>query len=239
MEKINYLFSKEQYKIAQNTSGFNFSLDSLLLANFVTIKSKAKHILDIGTGNAPIPVLLTTRTKAKIYGIEIQTKSYNLAKKTIYINNLEKQIEIINDDVKKWSKDKQSDCYDTIVCNPPFFEVKKDSNLNKGLEKSLARHEMNLTLAEICGIAKKLLINGGNIALVYRPERLVELIMTMKNNNIEPKRLLFVYPKKDKNANTILIEGTKNGKKGLKILPPLFVHNKSGQYTEQLLKFLD
>ena len=234
MKVKNYLLGYKNMYIMQDTEMFNFSLDSVLLANFVTINKSDKSILDIGTGNAPIPLILTNRTNAKITGVEIQKESYELALESVEINKLENQIEIINDDINNFYKNCESDSFDIITCNPPFFKnvITNDSNY-----KLLARHEKTLNLEQILIIAKKLLKNNGVIALVNRPERMIDIITEMKNNNIEPKKIQLVYPFKGKNANILLIEGSKNGKPGLKILPPLFVHNNDGSYTEEIKKF--
>ena len=228
MKVKNYLLGYKNMYIMQDTEMFNFSLDSVLLANFVTINKSDKSILDIGTGNAPIPLILTNRTNAKITGVEIQKESYELALESVEINKLENQIEIINDDINNFYKNCESDSFDIITCNPPFFKnvITNDSNY-----KLLARHEKTLNLEQILIIAKKLLKNNGVIALVNRPERMIDIITEMKNNNIEPKKIQLVYPFKGKNANILLIEGSKNGKPGLKILPPLFAHNNDGSYT--------
>lgn len=234
MKVKNYLLGYKNMHIMQDTEMFNFSLDSVLLANFVTINKSDKSILDIGTGNAPIPLILTNRTNAKITGVEIQKESYELALESVEINKLENQIEIINDDINNFYKNCESDSFDIITCNPPFFKnvITNDSNY-----KLLARHEKTLNLEQILIIAKKLLKNNGVIALVNRPERMIDIITEMKNNNIEPKKIQLVYPFKGKNANILLIEGSKNGKPGLKILPPLFAHNNDGSYTEEIKKF--
>ncbi len=237
METINYLLGYEDLKIIQEEDKFCFSLDSVLLPNFVTINKSCSKILDIGCGNAPIPLILTKKTTAKITGIEIQKNIYDLAVKTVKLNNLEDQISIINDDVNNYYISEETDIYDVITCNPPYFKVCENSNFNNSDYKTLARHEKTLTLDQIFKISKKLLKNNGVVAIVNRPERFVEIIESMKSNNIEPKRVQFVYPKKDKEANILLIEGTKNGKPGLKILPPLYAHNESGEYTDEIKKY--
>lgn len=238
MEKINYLFGYDNLKIYQNDDMFKFSIDSILLPNFVTLLNKSKRILDIGTGNAVIPLILATKIECPIDGVEIQKKSFILAKKTVEINNLKEKINLINDDIKNYSKKIETDFYDTITCNPPFFKISDNSRKNKVEEKSLARHEINLNLDDIMKIAKKILKNNGNIAIVHRTERLIDIIDTMKKNNIEPKKIQFVYSNKSKPSNILLIEGTKNGKPGCKILPPLYIHNEDGSYTNQLYEYI-
>ena len=237
MDVINYLLGYENLKIYQNTEMFNFSLDSVLLANFVTINQNIKKILDIGCGNAVIPLILSTKTDALIDGIEIQEKSYELAIKSVELNKLQDKINIINDDIKKYYKNCETETYDVIVSNPPYFKVNENSNINDSEYKTIARHEVTLNVEELIVISKKLLKNKGKLAIVHRPERLIEIIDVMKKNNIEPKRICFIYPKKDKEANILLVEGVKNGLPGLKIMPPIYSHNEDGSYTEELQKY--
>ena len=100
MEKvINDLVGYENLKIVQINDYFNFSLDSVLLANFVNLNNKIKNIIDLGTGNAPIPLILSTKTNEKIIGIEIQKEIYDLAVESVKLNNLNNQIEILNIDI--------------------------------------------------------------------------------------------------------------------------------------------
>ena len=237
METINYLLGYENLKIYQNTEMFNFSLDSVLLPNFVTITKKTKRILDIGTGNAVIPMILTTKTDALIDAVEIQKDVYELGKKSIELNNLQDRINIINQDIKEYSKNMETDTYDVITCNPPFFKVTETSNLNMNDYKTIARHEVKLNLDEIMSIGRKLLKNNGNIAIVHRTDRLIDIITTMRKYNIEPKKIRFIYPKKNTESNIVLVEGTKNGKPGLKILSPLISHTNEDEYTDEIKQY--
>ena len=239
MEFVNYLLGYKNLKIVQNTDMFNFSLDSVLLPNFVTLNKNTAKILDIGCGNAPIPLILSTKTSAKIIGVEIQKDVYELALKTVKMNDLEKQIEIINDDINNIYNYFETESFDTVVCNPPYFKVATTPNLNTIEYKTIARHEIKLNLEQIINIAKKVLKNNGNIAMVHRPERLSDIITIMRKNNIEPKRIRFVYPKETKEANILLIEGVKNGRPGLKILPPLYSHCDNGEYSKQIKKYFE
>lgn len=236
MKVTNYLLGYKDMYIMQDTNMFNFSLDSVLLPNFVTVNKNIKQILDIGCGNAPIPLILSTRTDAKIIGVEIQKEAYDLAIESVKINHLEKQIDIINGDINEIYKKFMPGSFDLITCNPPFFKYKADSNINQSDFKTIARHEVKLNLSQIMLISKYLLNNNGLIGIVHRPERLIDVIIEMRKNNIEPKKVRFVYPHEDKEANILLIEGRKNGKPGLKILPPLYSHNKDGEYTEEIKK---
>ncbi len=234
MEVINDLLEYNNMKIIQDNETFNFSLDSVLLPNFVTINKNINNILDIGCGNAPIPLIISTKTDAKIIGVEIQSKIADMAMRSVEINNKQNQIKIINQDINDFYKYENTGKYDIITCNPPFFKNERKSHKNNSEYKTIARHEVKLNLEQIMQIGKKLLKNNGVIALVHRPERLVEILELMKQYNIEPKKLQFVYPKTNKEAKMILIEGRKNGKSGLKILPPIYVHTDNNDYTEQV-----
>jgi len=239
MKTTNYLLGYKDKKIIQDTEMFNFSLDSVLLPNFVSLNKNVNKILDIGTGNAPIPLILSTKTDASITGVEIQKEVFEMALESIKINNLESKIKIINDDIRKLYKEIETETFDVITCNPPYFKVNEESNFNDSDYKTIARHEITLNLDDIFKISKKLLKNKGIIALVHRPERIVEIIEKMKNNNIEPKKIQLVYPKKNKEANILLIEGMKNGNPGLKILPPIYSHNDDGSYTSEIKKYFE
>lgn len=231
----NLLNFKDAY-IYQDTEYFKMSLDSLLLSNFVTINLRDKKILDIATGNAPIPMLLTYRTKAEIYGVEIQTPVYNLGRISIKENNMDKQITLINDDAKNLVDRFESDTFDVITCNPPYFKTNNKEFENDNEIKSLARHEKTLVLEDIFVIAKKLLKNSGRLAMVHRTERFVEIIDMAKKYNFEPKRIRFIYPNNKKVSDLVLIECALNGKSGLKMEQPLFVYDDKGEYTEEVIK---
>ena len=137
---INDLVYFDNLKIVQNKKYFNFSLDSVLLPNFCVVNKGTKNILDLCTGNAPIPLILSTMTNANIKGVEIQKNIYDLAKESVKINNLDKKIEIINEDVCKIDKLFETDSFDLITCNPPYFKINEDSILNDNSVKSIARH---------------------------------------------------------------------------------------------------
>lgn len=238
MEVINDLLNYNGLKIVQNPKWFNFSIDSVLLANFVKI-GKSTKIIDFCTGNAPIPLFLSTKTQSKIVGVELQKKIYELAEKTIKLNKLEDRIEIINYDVKKLKDIYETDTFDLITCNPPYFKISDKKQINDAEEKAVARHELALTLDDIFKCAKKILKNNGKIALVHRTDRLIDIISTMRKNNIEPKRLQFVYPFKSSLSNLVLIEGAKNGRPGLKVDENIILHNQDGSYSDYVQKLFN
>ena len=233
---INDLVYFDNLKIVQNKNYFNFSLDSILLPNFAPITENTKLILDLCTGNAPVPLVLTTKTNAKIIGVELQKEVFELAKESVELNDLSEQIELINDNINNIVTKYETDTFDLITCNPPYFKHSEQSITNDNEIKSIARHEIHMELEDVFKISKKLLKNGGSICMVHRTDRLMEIIEKMKKNNIEPKRIQFIYPKINSESNLVLVDGRKNGKVGLKVLAPLYVHNEDGSYTDEVLK---
>lgn len=222
MKKIkNDLFDYEELSIIQNDTSFKFSLDSILLAEFVNILPTTKKIVDFCTGNAPIPMILSTKTNANIIGIEIQKDISDLAKLSIVENKL--SIEIINDNLNKALNYIEGSSVDIITCNPPYFKFNSSSLTNNERSKSIARHEIETNIDEIIDTAFDILKDHGSLYLVHRPERLVEIMEKLNSKSFEIKRLQFVYSKEGKDAIILLIKATKKGKKGLKVLPPVFI----------------
>ena len=185
MEVKHRLLNFSNKVIYQNDDWFLFSLDSLLLANFVTLRKSDKKILDLCTGNAPVAMFLAMKSKASIVGIELQKEIYDLGEKSVIENAMDKQITLINDDIRNISKYYETDSFDVITCNPPYFKVNDTKMINDNKIKSIARHEIMCNLDSILEISKKMLRTGGVIALVYPVSRLIEIIYKMKENNIK------------------------------------------------------
>lgn len=232
MEVTNYLLAHKNMKIIQRKDMFNFSLDTVLLANFCTINKDIKLIVDFGTNNAAIPLLLSRRTDKKIVGVELQEEAVVLAKKNILLNHLEEQVSIIHNDIYDYVKTATK--VQLVVCNPPFFKVDEDSNVNENEFLKIARHEIKIDLEGIIASAARILDNKGRFALVHRPDRMIEILNIMQKYDIEPKRIRFVYPKVNKDSHVLLIEGMYKGKKGIKIEPPLYGHNDDGSYSKEV-----
>ena len=230
----NSLLNYKNAYIFQDTEYFKMSLDSLLLSKFVTINLRDKKILDLATGNAPIPMLLTYRTKAKIYGVEIQKAMYNLGRISINENNMKYKISLINDYINNLVNVFEHDTFDIITCNPPYFKTNNVLFENNNKVKSMARHEKTLSLEDIFKVSKYLLKNNGKLAMVHRSERFMEILLLMKKYNFEPKKIRFVYPNKEKDSDLVLIECTLNGKSGVKIMKPLYVYDKKDVYSKEV-----
>ncbi len=239
MEVLNDLLGYENLKIYQNPDWFSFSLDSVLLPNFVTLRAKVENIIDLGTGNLLIPLFLSTRPKSPIVAVEIQEDVYQLAYKTLQYNHLENQITLLHMDIKDLPSYYSPDSFDVVVSNPPYFRYHSSSNINEDIHKTIARHEKMITLEELISVGSFLLKNKGVFAMVHRSERFLEICQLFEKYHITPKRVQFVYPKEGEGSNLVLIEGMKNGKSGLKVLPPFYVHYEDGSYRKEVLKLFE
>lgn len=239
MEEIHELLGYERIKIIQKDDILRFSLDSMLLADFVDTKN-SKEIIDLGCGNAPIPLFLTLKTDSKIIGIDIQEDVCDLATRSVKLNNLDNQIEIICNNIKDIYKVVGANRFDIVTTNPPYFKYRKSSIINKNDYLTIARHEVLITLEEIVSEAKKLLIDGGYFYMVHRADRLSDILLSLKNERFGVKRIRFVYTKSnDDNALLVLIGARKNKPSDVKVLKPLYIYNEDKTYTDEVKKIFN
>ena len=237
-ERLDYLLG-EPLRIIQSPSVFSFSLDAVLLSKFVYVPIQKGKLIDLCSGNGVIPLLLSTRTKGTIYGVEIQKRLYDMAKRSVEYNKLDNQIEMYHEDLNHILPILGHDKYDVVTCNPPYFITPLKETQNENEHFAIARHEIKCTLEDVIRVSSQLLKNGGKAAFVHRPGRLIDILTLMRKYRLEPKRLQFVYPKANKEANTILIEGIKGGNPDLKLLPPLIVYDENNEYTKELRAIID
>ncbi|MGL5268632.1 MAG: tRNA1(Val) (adenine(37)-N6)-methyltransferase [Spiroplasma sp.] len=230
----------QEVAIIQRKDMFTVSLDTILLVNFIRIKNQTKSLIDFGTNNAVIPILLAKKYPVKIIGIEIQKEAVELAKQNVELNNLEKQITIFHDDIKNYVKKYSSlkdRKVDVIVCNPPFFPLYQKTNLKLEPLKIPARHEIYINLETIIKSAAKLLKIKGKIFIVYTIERLDDLLLFLKQYQFAIKRMQIVYPRINKNANIVLIEAVYKTNIGMIVEPPLVCHNEDNSYHSKIAKW--
>ncbi|NGP45785.1 tRNA1(Val) (adenine(37)-N6)-methyltransferase [Bacillaceae bacterium SIJ1] len=230
-ERVDYLPGSE-LKIIQSPHFFNFSLDAVLLARFAYVPIQKGRLVDLCTGTGAVPLLLSERTKGDLTAVDIQEPLVEMAKRSVKLNHLDKRIDVIDADVKSITSRLGHGGFDIVTCNPPYFPVSAQANHNENDHLTIARHEVSCTLDDVTRAAAQLLRAGGKFAMVHRPERLVEILLSMKEMRLEPKRMQFVYPRMGKEANTLLIEGIKNGKPGLVTLPPLYIY-EGEEYTRE------
>ncbi len=236
MERIDDLQYKG-LKIIQNTDGFCFGVDSVLLTEFAKDMKKNKTIVDLGTGTGIIGILLSKKVEAsKVIGIEIQKDVAEMASRSVELNNLQNTMQILNEDVKNLSLEKNS--FDYVVTNPPYKKV-GTGIINKEDKQIISRHETTVNLDEWIKVASNLLKDNGAIYMVHRPERLNEIIENLRKYRLEPKRIRFVYPKISKDANLVLIKAVKYANSFLKVEKPLIIYNEDGSYTDEILKIYE
>lgn len=212
----------ENIKIYQLKECFRLTSDSLALVHFLKPNYKDKKILDIGTGLGGIALALSTKCDAHIIGVEVEKSVADVAYQSVCYNHLEKRIDIINQDIKDYARDAKPNTFDMIVSNPPYFFADK-GYLNQNCTVAKARHNMTLEIEDIVKIANKLLKDKGKLALVFTTDRLMELIELYHQYHFAIKRIQFIYGGHNKSAKTFLIEGTKNGKPGVRVDFPIIL----------------
>ena len=203
-------------KIYQDNQVFKFSLDSLLLAEFVSIEKSDKNLLDICSGNAPLPLIIGKNYDIKITGVEIDKEIYKLAEKSIKENHLT-NIKMLNCNALDLKNYFPGNNFDIITCNPPFFKVTETSLINEEPRKAIARHELTITLKDIFEIVKYLLKDNGSFYLVHRPERLEEILSLANINKLHVKEIILIYSNMKKEAIMVLLKMKKNARTGVKI----------------------
>lgn len=220
-------------KIIQKKEGFCFGVDAVLLSDFVEVK-KGTTVIDLGTGNGIIPILLAGKTKAKsIIGIEIQHALVEMAQRSILMNKLGDTVKVYQRDIKEALEQFSPASFDVVVSNPPYTKVISGIP-NEDPSVAIARHEICITLEELIDRAAMLLKPRGHFAMVHKPERLVDIIWRMRECGIEPKAIRFVHPSAQKKANIVLIKGTKGGRPQLTMYPPLYVFDENGDFSHEI-----
>ncbi|MDQ6595371.1 tRNA1(Val) (adenine(37)-N6)-methyltransferase [Bacillus salipaludis] len=232
-ERLDYLLA-EDLRIIQSPSVFAFSLDAVLLARFVYVPIQKGNLVDLCSGNGVIPLFLSVRTKGTITGVEIQERLYDMAVRSIEYNGLQDRLKMIHGDIKNMPKLLGHGNFDVVTCNPPYFVTPSTGEINLNEHLAIARHEIHCTLEDAISVSSQLVRQGGKVAFVHRPGRLLDIISLMRKYRLEPKRIQFVYPKIGKEANTLLVEAIKDGSPDLKILPPIIVYNEDNEYTPEI-----
>lgn len=227
-------------KLIQKPSDFCYGVDSVILSDFAArcCKRKPANIVDLGTGTGVIPLIMSHKTDAaEIIGVEIQEDSYKRAVRNAKLNHLEERVSFICSDVKDFPSwgEAYKGSIDMVVSNPPYF-ISGGGIKNHKAPKTIARHETTADLNDFMRCAAYLLKAGGEFFMVHRPSRLVDICSYARDNKLEPKEMCFVSPNKDAIPNIVLIHFVKHGGKELKFLPPLFVYDEQGNYTQQLLE---
>ncbi|HHW32239.1 MAG TPA: tRNA1(Val) (adenine(37)-N6)-methyltransferase [Clostridiaceae bacterium] len=220
-------------RIIQKREGFCFGIDAVLLANFADVRKKDK-VIDLGTGTGIIPILLSGKTQAaSITGIEIQPDMAEMASRSVRLNGLEERVSIICMDLRKSVEYFGASKFNVVISNPPYIN-QGCGLVNPSDTKAISRHEIMCSLEDIINTASRLLVPGGQFAMVHRPYRLVDIMYHMRNYSLEPKYLRFVHPSAGKKPNLLLIKGIKGGRPELKMMDPLYIYDENGKYTRDI-----
>ena len=231
-ERIDEL-QRNGYRIIQNEKKFCFGMDAVLLSGFARA-GKGERVLDLGTGTGIIPILMEAKTEGESFtGLEIQEEMAEMAARSVKLNGLEEKVSIIQGDLKEASKRFGKASFDVVTCNPPYM------NQNHGLKnpdepKAIARHELLCSFEDVAREAAALLKSGGRLYLVHRPHRLTEIFETLRAHKLEPKRMKFVHPFADTEANMVLIEAFRGGRPQMRVEAPVIVYEKPGVYTNEI-----
>ena len=223
------------FQIIQNPGRFCFGMDAVLLSGFSRAQEGDK-VLDLGTGTGIIPILMAAKTRAEHFtALEIQEESADMARRSVLLNGLESQIDIVQGDMKEAENFFKAASFDVVTCNPPYM-IGQHGIANPEEPKAIARHEICCTLEDVVRVTAKLLRPGGNFFMVHRPFRLAEIMTVLTKYKLEPKRMQLVHPYIDRDPNMVLIEANRGGKARMKIEPPLIIYESPGVYTEPVQK---
>jgi tRNA1Val (adenine37-N6)-methyltransferase len=228
-ETLDTLFGG-RLKILQKKRGYRFSIDALLLAHF-TEPNRKDRILDLGTGCGILPLLLVFQKKAnRVTGLEIQPSLADLARRNAALNQLSSRIQIWEGDLKTLEQKVKSGSFHLVLANPPYRKV-GSGRVNPQKEKAIARHEIKATLEDVLRAASYLLKDKGRLTMIYPASRAADLMRGLNQFNLEPKRLQFIHSNEKEEARLMLVEALKEGQVQVKILPPFFLYDSSGNYT--------
>ena len=208
-------------------------MDAVLLSGFASVKPGEKA-LDLGTGTGIIPILLEAKTEGSHFtGLEIQAEMAEMASRSVALNRLEEKVSIVQGDIKEVPTLFEKASFDVVTTNPPYMN---DSHglKNPDLPKAIARHEVLCNLEDVVRAAASVLRPGGRLYMVHRPRRLIEILMAMKSQKLEPKRMKFVHPFADKEANMVLIEAVRGGGALMTVEKPIIVYKEPGVYTDEI-----
>lgn len=231
-ERIDELH-RNGYRIIQKENGFCFGMDAVLLSGFADVRPGEKA-LDLGTGTGIIPILLEAKTKGEHFtGLEIQEEMADMASRSVELNGLKDRIDIIRGDIKEAGLIFGGASFDVVTTNPPYMNDCHGLK-NPDEAKAIARHEVLCTLDDVVREGTRVLKPGGRFYMVHRPRRLIEILQTMKQYGLEPKRMKFVHPYKDREANMVLVEAVRGGKALMKVEAPVIVFDENGEYSQEI-----
>ena len=237
---VNDLLHRTGLPIVQSDDSFRYTLDSLLLAYFTPVTKADTKVIDLCSGNAPIPLYLSLRTNAHIDAVDHHNAAKINAEASIRLNQLEDQITYHLLDARTCYQTLGHDVYDVVTCNPPYFSAEQHKIVSKEPLQASARHEVSITLEDVIVAGKRLLKNKGILSLIHRTERLEELLQLCIKHQMVVKTLRFVHPQASEPANVVLVTIKKGAKPGgLQVLPPVITLDEFHETSEQIKAIYD
>ncbi len=220
------------YHIIQDPTRFCFGVDAVLLSSFARVK-KGDRVLDLGTGTGIIPILLAAKTQgAHFTGLEIQEESAEMAERSVALNELEDKVSIRQGDIKEVASLFAGHSFHVVTANPPYMN-EGGGLVNPHSPKAIARHELLCSLGDVVWGASQMLQKGGRFYMIHRPHRLTDILTLLRRYRLEPKRLRFIHPFREKAPTMVLVEGCKDGNPMIRVEPPLIIYSQPGQYTQE------
>ncbi len=218
-------------RFVQKKKGYRFSIDSILLANFIRLREN-ERMLDIGSGCGIIPVYMRNKGFGNpMTGMEIQKDLFHLSLKNRDVNGC-RDVEFLNGNISLQWKSLKDRPFHVVVSNPPYTR-EETGRKSPGESRSIARHESHLTLSDLMSVSSKLLRSRGRFYVIYPSKRLGEIISSARENRLEPKKLRFVYPRQGENSNLMLAEFIRDGGIGVAVEPHLYVYDGQ-EYSEEI-----
>ena len=220
-------------KVIQKENGYRFSIDALLLSHFIRLKD-GDHVLDLGTGGGIIPMILAKRwTCSRIAGLDIQDDLINMARRSAVMNQVADRVDFTQGDIRQIKTLFDARSFDAVTFNPPYRRI-HSGRRNPNVEKAIARHEIEATLDDFLLAAAHVLKTKGRAFVIYPATRAVKLFNGMRTLRLEPKRMRMVYSNPSSEGQFVLVEGLKGGNEALTVLPPLFIFEGGGGYTQAM-----
>ncbi|MGO5161095.1 MULTISPECIES: tRNA1(Val) (adenine(37)-N6)-methyltransferase [unclassified Bilifractor] len=219
--------------IIQGQKSFRYGIDAVLLSGYAKVKP-GERVLDLGTGTGILPILLAAKTPGRSFtGLEIQKESADMAGRSVALNHLNDRISIVQGDIREAVSIFGAASFDVVVSNPPYM-IGRHGLTNPDPAVAIARHEILCSFRDIAEQTSRVLTDRGRFYLIHRPFRLAEIMCTLKEYRLEPKRMRLVYPFADKEPNMVLLEACKNGNPRIRVEKPLIVYERPGVYTREI-----
>jgi tRNA1Val (adenine37-N6)-methyltransferase len=226
----------DKLQLIQKKKGFRFTLDSVLLAHFATLKEN-DEIVDLGTGTGVIPLILHARAKkTRIIGVEIQEELAEMAERSVKLNGLEDVIQIVKGDLRGIHKLLGGGKFNLVTANPPYWSLCQ-GKVSSAESRAVSRHELTCTLEDVVASASKLLNYQGRFAVIYPVDNLLNLFVLLRHYHLEPRKIRFIHSFRERSARLLLLEARKSAPAELKVLPPLIIYEKPGQYSAEILSW--